>query len=48
MPRMALCIFCGHAPAVNFALTALNGEPRETPHHGVEQSFRCARAAIEH
>ena len=31
MPRMALCIFCGHAPAVNFALTALSGEPRERP-----------------
>ena len=24
---MALCTFCGHAPAVNFALTVLNGDP---------------------
>ena len=24
---MALCTFCGRAPAVNFALTVLNGDP---------------------
>ena len=29
MPLVALCTFCGRAPAVNFALTALNGEPRD-------------------
>jgi hypothetical protein len=29
MRPMALCIFRGRAPAENFALTALNGEPRD-------------------
>ena len=29
MRLVALCTFCGRAPAVNFALTALNGKPHD-------------------
>jgi hypothetical protein len=30
MRPMEPCTFCGRAPAVNFALTALNGDPSHT------------------